>query len=134
MFPTERVEQEDLLFYAELVGAIDKTVYRLGFPVNTTVALTRYSDIRTIVDKLVEEGIPASDIVVRYKNWTNGGYFNTLNDRVRLVGSARLRGGAEGYGAVPVRRGDRVLSRGPISCSCTRTARRLITPTTWPGA
>lgn len=86
-FPTERVQQEDLLFYAELIGAIDKTVYRLGFPVNTTVALTRYSDIRAIVDKLVEEGIPASDIVVRYKNWSNGGYFNTLNDRVRLVGA-----------------------------------------------
>ncbi len=70
-------------FILELIGSVNKTESSAGVPTDKQKALTSYADIKVIVDKLEEAGIKNIDI--RYTAWSNGGYYNSINDKLRLL-------------------------------------------------
>lgn len=81
----EKVTQQKTPFYLELMGAIDKGVTRFGMPVTIKQPLTTYTQALEIANKLYEAGIDGSSLIVRYNYWANDGYFNTVNNNVRLL-------------------------------------------------
>lgn len=70
-------------FYVDLLGAINKTESVVGIPVDHVVALTTYNQIKEIADALVSENI--ENINFRYLYWANGGYYNTIYDKIDLI-------------------------------------------------
>lgn len=80
-----KVKDTKTPFFLELLGSTNKNVSYAGFPVDTEVALTSYADVQTIVDALIGAGVSGDAIKVRYNYWANGGYYNTIADKVKLV-------------------------------------------------
>ncbi len=58
-------------FYAEYIGAIDKTQSTLGIKYDSVVPVTTYSQALEITNKLLESGV--SNLSVIYTGWEKGG-------------------------------------------------------------
>lgn len=67
----ERLAQQDLPMYVELVGAVTKVQPVMGMPMRTPVALTTFEDTKSLIADLVEAGI--GNLKVRYTGWLEGG-------------------------------------------------------------
>ncbi len=61
----------DLPFYADIIGAFQKTESVVGFVTDVTKAATTYTEAQEIVKSLSDLGI--KNISVRYTGWMNGG-------------------------------------------------------------
>lgn len=84
ILPSETVEKGTKTpFYVELLGAINKNESVAGIPVNATKALTSYSEVKEIVEKLIEKGV--GNINILYSYWANDGYYNTINSTPELM-------------------------------------------------
>ena len=83
----EKTEQSKTPFYLELMGVIDKSVTQMGMPVKIKQALTTYDQAVEIANKLYEAGVDGASLNIRYNYWANDGYFNTVNNSVRLIDS-----------------------------------------------
>ena len=55
----------------ELIGAINKVVSKLGFPVDSVIPVTTFEQSAEIIRELTEQGI--KDLHVRMTGWCNGG-------------------------------------------------------------
>ncbi len=84
ILPGETTEEDGVSLYLDLLGAIDRDETVVGFPVVQKRALTTYNQAAEILTKLSESGV--DNIKARYSYWTNGGYYNTVFNTVRLIG------------------------------------------------
>ena len=84
ILPSLRTKESGLSLYVDLLGAIDKDETVAGFPVVKKRALTTYSQAKEILEKLAESGV--TNVKARYSYWTNGGYYNTVFNALRLIG------------------------------------------------
>ncbi len=67
----------------ELVGAIEKTENRLGFPATVSKELTTYKDAADILSELKAAGL--SNLSMKYIGWFNNGIKHTVPTKVKLV-------------------------------------------------
>ena len=75
----------------ELVGAINKVQIRAGFPIDSVVPVTTFSEASDIIRELTESSV--KDLHVRMTGWSNGGVRQTVLTRVR---TQRQLGGDSG--------------------------------------
>lgn len=81
--------EEDIPFYMELLGAIDKTKPIMGIPMKGIEALTTYEQAEEILQELKELGIP--NIKLKYTGWFNGGIPTSINVQRQLGGRRELK-------------------------------------------
>lgn len=84
-------EDENMPVNVEMVGAISKTVVKMGMPVDSAVPVTTFDDADEIMNSLVEEGV--SNLSVRFSGWMNGGVNQRVLNNVKVL---RKLGGEEG--------------------------------------
>lgn len=75
--------KDDLPFYVEYVGAINKTKSFLGIKYESTQALTTYKQATEITENLLNEGI--ENIKIKYSGWMNGGLGSEATTKVKPV-------------------------------------------------
>ena len=75
----------------ELVGAINKVLIRAGFPVDSVVPVTTFSEASDIIRELTESGV--KDLHARMTGWSNGGVRQKVLTGVNVV---RQLGGNNG--------------------------------------
>lgn len=83
------VDQADIPFYVNVLGAVDKRASFLGVPYRTTLAMTTYEQAGTIAEELQQKGL--NHVQMRYQGWFGGGYSHHTPTRVKLdseVGSS----------------------------------------------
>ncbi len=68
----------------ELIGAINKTVVKLGIPVDSCVATTTFAEAAGIMDELEESGV--RDLSLRMTGWCNGGVRQKVLTGVHVLG------------------------------------------------
>ena len=73
----------DIPISVELVGAIDKTVVKLGMPVDSVVATTTFDDAGAIIENLADAGV--KNLNVRFSGWANGGVSQKVLTGVKVV-------------------------------------------------
>ncbi len=87
------VEQSDVPLAVSLVGAIEKTVKRVGIPVTASVALTTAQEAADIVETLNQAGL--TGLAVRYEGWANGGIsqkvFTSVKPEKELGGASGIK-------------------------------------------
>lgn len=81
-------QEEPYPFAVTLLGGIVKPTSIMGVPVNAVVPLTSYADVQTMAERLTQDGV--EDLNIRYRAWSNDGYFSSFYDSIRL--SSRLGG------------------------------------------
>lgn len=74
---------ENLPFYVEYIGAIEKSKSLLGVKYNASVALTTFSQAAQISQKLTEAGVKNQK--VRFTGWMNGGMSNSAPSKISPV-------------------------------------------------
>jgi len=89
---TREKARDNVPFYLEIIGAIDKVKPILGIPVKAIQKLTAYEESIEIIEALNKGGI--SEIVLKYTGWANGGVDHTLPSRVKLMSQL---GGKKGF-------------------------------------
>ncbi|MGN1370418.1 MAG: DUF5696 domain-containing protein [Aristaeellaceae bacterium] len=67
----------------ELVGAIDKTVEKMGLPLDSTVATTTFRQAGEIISDMLGRGV--RNLNVRYAGWANGGVTQQVMTKVKAV-------------------------------------------------
>lgn len=88
-----KVEAKDNIpFYADLYGVIDKKVPVLGFPINKKYALTTFDEAEIIANALFEKGI--KNLSLRYIGMVNGGMVASYSDDFNVES---VIGGEKGY-------------------------------------
>lgn len=83
-------ENNDIPFYLDLYGYIDKIKPFLGIPIERSIPLTTLEDVKRISDILFDGGI--ENVVVKYNNWVRNASFGKIPVRAnfeRKLGSAR---------------------------------------------
>ncbi|WOC31539.1 MULTISPECIES: DUF5696 domain-containing protein [Caproicibacterium] len=74
---------EDVPFYLDIVGAVEKTKYVMGVAYPGIVPMTTYGEAKTIFSELQEQGV--KNIQMRYLGWFNRGINNDVPSSVSLV-------------------------------------------------
>ncbi len=74
---------EDVPVSVELVGAIDKTVEKLGLPIDSVFATTTFSQASDILQEMSGKGI--GNLNVRFSGWANGGVNQKVFTRVNIL-------------------------------------------------
>ena len=84
--PEFKQEQADpeVPIHVELIGAINKTIPKLGVPVDSVVAVTTFSEAQGIMDELLDNGI--KHLNIRMTGWSNGGVRQKVLTGVHTVG------------------------------------------------
>ncbi len=67
----------------ELIGAIDKTVVKLGLPIDSTVATTTFQQAEEIISDMIGRGV--RNLNVRYAGWSNGGVTQQVLSKVKVL-------------------------------------------------
>ncbi len=83
-------ERENIPFYLDLYGYIEKTKSFLGIPVETKISMTTLEDANRILDNLNAGGI--GNVVLKYNYWSHNSYFDKIPTTARVdgkVGSAK---------------------------------------------
>jgi len=75
----------------EMVGAIDKTVVKMGLPVDSVVSTTTFAQAEKIMAALKETGL--ENLHIRLSGWANGGIDQKVLTKVRVLNEL---GGKEG--------------------------------------
>ena len=95
ILPSDTVVSGDMPIGVELVGAIDKTVEKLGVPMDSVVPTTTFSQAEEIMNDLVTGGV--KNLSVRVTGWANGG----LNQKVfSKVKPESILGGKKGMNSL----------------------------------
>ena len=84
--PEFKQEQADpeVPIHVELIGAINKTVPKLGIPVDSVVAVTTFEDAQQIMDELLDSGV--KHLNIRMTGWSNGGVRQKVLTGVHTLG------------------------------------------------
>ena len=71
--PEFKQEQADpeIPIHVELIGAINKTIPKLGVPVDSVVAVTTFDEAKGIMEELLDSGV--KHLNIRMTGWSNGG-------------------------------------------------------------
>ena len=89
----DKVEaKEDMTYYADIYGIIDKKVSFAGFPFNTKYALTTFDEAEEIVQALFDNGV--EDLKLRYVGIANGGLNQRYPGKFKVESNL---GGKSGY-------------------------------------
>ncbi len=80
---TDRLSGQGIPFYAEYIGAIDRSATFLGIKYRSVTPVTTYAQAETITDKLISGGV--SNINVLYSGWANDGLHGTAYTKVKNV-------------------------------------------------
>lgn len=83
ILPSETTKETGVSLYVDLLGAIDKNETVVGFPVVKKKTLTTYLQAQEILTKLSDSGV--DNVKSRYSYWSNGGYYNTVFNTIRLI-------------------------------------------------
>lgn len=75
--------RENVPFFLEVVGAVDKVKPILGIPVRVAEPLTTYEQTIEIIEELNEAGI--REIILKYTGWANGGIDHTIPKSLKLM-------------------------------------------------
>lgn len=67
----DAVSSKDMPVSVEMVGAIDKTVVKMGLPVDSVVATTTFAQAQQMLEELKASGL--NNLQVRMSGWMNGG-------------------------------------------------------------
>ncbi|MCR5823914.1 MAG: hypothetical protein K6G60_05720 [Lachnospiraceae bacterium] len=78
-----RVTEENLPFYVEYIGAIDKSATFLGIKYRAVTAVTTYAQAKEITEKLSDSGV--KNLSVIFSGWANGGLHGTANVKISNV-------------------------------------------------
>ena len=70
-------------FLVEFIGAASRRQSVMGIRVNQTMALTRYTDVINIVERLIADGVVSP--TVRYRGWSNHGFFNSYQNNLQTI-------------------------------------------------
>lgn len=74
-------DDENIPFYLELVGSIERKKHFLGVPYRAQEALTTVKQAKTILEELKERDI--HDIRLKYSGWFNGGVNHKTPDNIK---------------------------------------------------
>ena len=74
---------EDVPMAVELVGAIDKTVVKMGLPIDSVVATTTFEQAQNILTEINEAGI--KNLNIRMSGWANGGITQKVLTSVNVL-------------------------------------------------
>ncbi|GHV38547.1 hypothetical protein FACS189490_00670 [Clostridia bacterium] len=80
-------EDEAYPLLIEFVGGLVKKQSVLGVMTDRVLPLTSYTDALDITKELLDDGVSAKALTVRYNAWSNKGYFNTSYENIRLDGT-----------------------------------------------
>ncbi|MBQ9401912.1 MAG: hypothetical protein IJU38_06040 [Clostridia bacterium] len=89
-FRGERADTE-VPVNVELVGAINKTVPKMGMPVDSVVATTTFAEGEGILEELTDAGI--TNLSIRMTGWSNGGVRQRVLSSVHTLGELGGDGG-----------------------------------------
>lgn len=81
--PAETLSENQLPLYLDLIGCVDLSQTFVGIPVQTSTALTSYSQAKEILTALSEAGV--QNVVARYSYWANGGENNFIAEDLELL-------------------------------------------------
>lgn len=84
--------KDDIPLYIETFGAMDTIEKILSIPVNTSVALTSFADIKTMYDELSADGV--SNINFKLTGYLNGGMYSTVPYKAKWESAV---GGKNGF-------------------------------------
>lgn len=79
----EATSSEQMPVSVEMVGAIDKTVVKLGLPIDSVVATTTFEEAQQIIGELTDGGI--QNLNVRFSGWANRGITQRVLTDVKVV-------------------------------------------------
>lgn len=85
-----RMQEEEVPFYTEYIGAIDKDKTVLGVKYRSVEPVTTYAQADTIIEQLKAAGIENQKVI--YSGWANGGLHGKAVTRVKQVGALRQNG------------------------------------------
>ena len=74
---------EQMPVNVEMVGAIDKTVVKMGLPVDSVVPTTTFEEAQQIISDLTEGGV--QNLNVRFSGWANRGITQRVLTDVKVV-------------------------------------------------
>ncbi|MFP4016083.1 MAG: DUF5696 domain-containing protein, partial [Halanaerobiales bacterium] len=80
---------QDMPFFLEIMGGINKTLPIMGVPRTVIKPLTTYQEAADMISQINKQGI--SDLTVLYRGWSSGGVYHDYPDKVRLEGSLGSR-------------------------------------------
>ena len=83
MFPSEMTDKEPSLTL-DFIGAADKKRTIAGFPMNVSVAYTKFSDVTETVKMLEAEGV--TNFNVKFDGWTKGGILGRYPSKPKAAG------------------------------------------------
>lgn len=83
--------EENIPFYLDTMGSVDKMVRKLGIPFRSQVAVTSFDQAGLMLDELSQSGI--QNIKFRYTGWYNGGMSHTAPTKMKVES---VLGGAKG--------------------------------------
>ncbi|MBO7353646.1 MAG: hypothetical protein J6U61_05235 [Lachnospiraceae bacterium] len=86
----DRLSGEGIPFYAEYIGAIDRSASFLGIKYRAVTPVTTYAQAEQITDKLIAGGV--SNINVVYSGWANDGLHGTAYTKVKNVSKLKKGG------------------------------------------
>lgn len=87
----EQIESQEIPFFAEYIGAVEKAKTFLGVKYDATVALTTFEQAEEITGLLTEQGV--SNITTVYSGWMNGGLHGTAATQLSI--ESKLSSGGE---------------------------------------
>jgi len=84
--------RDNVPFFLEVIGAVDKVKPILGIPMRVLEPLTTYEQAIEIIKRLNDAGI--REIILKYTGWANGGIDHTIPKSLRLMSKL---GGKKGF-------------------------------------
>ncbi|CAM4364365.1 DUF5696 domain-containing protein [Paenibacillus alkaliterrae] len=75
-------EEENMPFYVELIGGIQKKKFFLGIPYNAYEPLTTFEQAETVLAQMQDQGI--GSIKLRYSGWFNDGINHNLPKSIKV--------------------------------------------------
>lgn len=79
-------------FFMEMQGFIEKRKMFFGIGYDSTQPLTTFEQAQQIYQEATEKGI--DQITMKYVAWANGGFYNTVNNKVKIES---ILGGKKGF-------------------------------------
>lgn len=95
--------KDDIPLYIETFGAMDTVEKILSIPVNTTVALTSFENIKTMYDELAADGV--SNINFKLTGYLNGGMYSTVPYKAKWESAVGGKSGFEELAAYAEEKG-----------------------------
>ena len=80
---TKLEAKEEIPFYMDLIGGVQRTGYFLGAQYMDVFPMTTYKQAQEILDDLNSGGVHR--VVVNYQGWFNGGFYHDAPSKIKLV-------------------------------------------------